>query len=372
MEDQSNASTTNKKSLVELLPSYVLAGTGIIYATGFLIVLAFLDRFGIREAGADFWKARYIHIGILCLSFPLILNGTILALKHLIFHGKFNQSLMWQRLLPVGLLLVNLEVACFILIMLTDRQSSGGGIAGLAPLRWIIGVTLLGIPATLGIERMIERITGKVPATDADLSSTSQTFTVSLRWLLTLIIVALDVWYVLDFRGTVSGGSPVLALVYVAFSIIFGVMIYTVAAYEKRQNVESRKRAISILAGAVIGPFFYLVILSFSYGVYQNIPATRGGGDFTDSPKIRLTFKAQQTPSVSDTRYFEKGSNLCTIPLVLIEETNWALYLADPNEGGGPAEWKQIGGRKPQIFIINKSEVSKLHAESRNPTKHAP
>jgi len=39
---------------------------------------------------------------------------------------------------------------------------------------------------------------------------------------------------------------------------------------------------------------------------------------------------------------------------------------------GLKVEWKQIGGRKPQILIVNKSEVSKLHAESRNPTKHAP
>jgi hypothetical protein len=65
-------SNSNRKNIIELLPQYIFAGTGVVYAAGFLIVLAFLDRFGIREAGSDFWKARYMHIGILCLAFPLI------------------------------------------------------------------------------------------------------------------------------------------------------------------------------------------------------------------------------------------------------------------------------------------------------------
>jgi hypothetical protein len=364
--------SVNRKSILELLASYILASTGIIYATGFLVVLAFLDRFGIREAGADFWKARYIHIGILCLSFPLILNGTVLSLMYLIFNGKYNKSLMWQRLLPVGILVINLEITCFILIMLTDRHIPGGGIIGLIPLQWIIGVTFLGIPAALTIERIIEKIMGKIPASDADLPSASQTLTVSLRWILAVIIAGLDVWFVLDFRGTIAGGFPILAITYVAFSIILGVIVSTVSVYENRQEHERRKKAIFVLAIAVIGPFFYLVILSFSYGVYQNIPATRGGGDFTNSPKVIITFKDPQKLSSSDMRYFDKTISNVTIPLLVIEETSWAFYLADPNEAGGPTEWKQIGGRKPQILIINKREVSKLHSESRNSSGPTP
>ena len=73
-----------------------------------------------------------------------------------------------------------------------------------------------------------------------------------------------------------------------------------------------------------------------------------------------------------DKRYFDQTNLSTTIPLIVVEETGWAYYLADPNEGGGPAEWKQIGGRKPQILIVNKSEVSKLHSESRNPNRPKP
>ena len=154
---EARTNTTQKKPLIELLPQWILVGTGVVYAAGFLVVLAFLDRFGIREAGSDFWKSRYIHIGMLCLAFPLILNGTILSLVYLVFRGKFPKSVMLQRLLPIGLLVINLEIVCFILIMITNRKPGGGSIAGLTPLLWIVVATLLGVPILLLIERIIEK-----------------------------------------------------------------------------------------------------------------------------------------------------------------------------------------------------------------------
>ncbi|HEX7722432.1 MAG TPA: hypothetical protein VF397_09750 [Pyrinomonadaceae bacterium] len=113
--ESAKAAPQGGKSIVELIPQYILTAIGVIYAAGFLVMLSFLDRFGIRDPGNR--KIRYIHIGILCLAFPIILNGTIFALSHLILHGKFQTNMMWQRLLPIGLLVINLEAVCFILIM---------------------------------------------------------------------------------------------------------------------------------------------------------------------------------------------------------------------------------------------------------------
>lgn len=169
------------KSLVEILPAWILAATGIIYAAGFLVVLAFLDRYGIREAGSDFWRARYIHIGILCRSFPIVLNGTMLSIVYLIFHGKFDKPTMWQRIVPVGLLVIDLEILCFILIMFTNRTPSGS-IAGLSPLLWILAVILLGVPVTLIVERVIEQASGRPSDTTEALSPFTQSFAVTARW----------------------------------------------------------------------------------------------------------------------------------------------------------------------------------------------
>lgn len=356
---EARTNTTQKKPLIELLPQWFLVGTGVIYAAGFLVLLAFLDRLGIREAGSDFWKVRYIHIGMLCLAFPLILNGTILALAYLVFRGKFPKSVMLQRLLPIGLLVINLETACFILVMITNHKPGGGLIAGLTPLLWIVGVTLLGVPIQLLIERIVE------------MKLDQQWFSATTRWLLTVVVACLDVWFFVDFKDTVTGVQPALALTYIVLSILLGVIVSTVAI-ERQRLQESRRKAIDVLAASIIGPFFYLVVLAFSYGVFQNIPATRGGGDYTMSPKLILTLKSAPTTSPVDVKYFDKGDSRVTIPLILIEETSWAFYLADPQDAGGPAEWKTIGGRKPEILIVNKAEVAKLHSESRSTRKQSP
>lgn len=367
-----NSTSAPKKSTIELLPQYVLAATGLVYAAGFLVVLNFLDRFGIRDTGADFWKARYMHIGIMCLALPVLLNILILPLGYLIFHGKFKSPTMWQRLLPVGFLAVNLVVVCYTLIMLTNRAPGTKAIAGLVPLLWIVAVTLPGVALLLLIERIIEKVSGRVPSADSELSPTSQSFAVGTRWVLALIVVALDVWYFLDLKSTVTGVQPAFVLVYIGFSVLLVAMVSTVAIYEKRQIEDGRRRAIDALAVSIIGPFFYLVVLAFTYGIFQNIPATRGGGDYTASPRVVLTFKSPQSLAPANMKYFEKGSTQMTVRLILIEETSWAFFLADPEDAGGPSEWKSIGGRKPQIFVVNKSEVAQLQSESRNPTQANP
>jgi len=360
-----------RKSAVEQLPSWILAASGVIYAAGFLVVLAFLDRYGIREAGSDFWKARYIHIGILCLSFPLILNGTVLSLVHLVFHGKFDKPTMWQRILPVGILLINLEIVCFVLIMITNRTASGT-IAGLSPLLWILAVTLLGVPIVLIVERVMEKAAGRTPSTTAELSPFTESFTVIARWILVVLTACLDVWFFFDFKGAASNVQPFLALTYLGLCILLGVIVSTIATYVQRQTDDGRRKAVTVFSSAIVGPFLYLVVLSFSYGIFQNIPATRGGGDYTESPKVVLTFKQPLVTSAGDARYIDARVPSMTIPLILIEETGWAFYLADPNEAGGPSEWKTIGGRKPAIFVANKLEVAKLFSESRNPLKSVP
>jgi hypothetical protein len=359
------------KSILELLPQYILAATGVIYAAGFLIVLTFLDRFGLRETGSDFWKARYIHIGIQALVFPFILNGSIYAIMHLIFHGKFEKSTMWQRIMPVGLLVINLEVVIFVVLMLSNRTPRGT-IAGVTPLCWIFAVTLGVLALGLLVQRILEKAFGKNPRSDEELTPAAQAFAVNSRWILVVVIAIMDVWFFMDFREVAGDIQPVLALFYFGLSGLLGVVASTISLYAKRQDTEGRRNAIEIIGWVVCAPLAYLIVLAFSYGVYQNIPSTRGGGNYTLAPKVVLALDSDAAKSKIDDSYFSSTDSVVTIPLVLIEESAWAFYLADPSDGGGPSEWKRIGGRKPKILILNKEDVSSLVSESRNPKKTSP
>jgi hypothetical protein len=82
---QPNGST----DLSRTIPYWFLAFVGLIYASGFLVVSSFLETFGIRDAGADLWKTRYIHIGVFCLMATVIPNAVTYLLSRLLpIHDK--------------------------------------------------------------------------------------------------------------------------------------------------------------------------------------------------------------------------------------------------------------------------------------------
>src|SRR5258706_1725555 len=64
-------STVSFPRLINAIPSWFAVFIGLTYGTGFLCVFTFLDNFGIREAGEDFFRVKYIHVGILFLLFPI-------------------------------------------------------------------------------------------------------------------------------------------------------------------------------------------------------------------------------------------------------------------------------------------------------------
>jgi hypothetical protein len=51
------------------VPEWFLAVAAFVYATGFLVVFTYFESFGVREAGGDFFRVKYVHVGILCLLF---------------------------------------------------------------------------------------------------------------------------------------------------------------------------------------------------------------------------------------------------------------------------------------------------------------
>jgi hypothetical protein len=73
---------------LEIVAKLFAIGAVVIYATGFLVVSIFLDRFGVREAGIEFLKVKYVQVGLLCVSFPF----GILAPLFLFFYVRDHPS----------------------------------------------------------------------------------------------------------------------------------------------------------------------------------------------------------------------------------------------------------------------------------------
>ena len=68
-----NSSMIGYQSIVELTLKVIPILLAIVYATGFLIVSAFLNRFGVDEASMEFLRTTYIQTGLLYLAFPVFI-----------------------------------------------------------------------------------------------------------------------------------------------------------------------------------------------------------------------------------------------------------------------------------------------------------
>jgi hypothetical protein len=71
------SSLSDPKAILELILKVFPIGAAIVYATGFLVVSAFLDRFGINEANVEFLKVTYIQVGLLYFAFPVFVLAPI-------------------------------------------------------------------------------------------------------------------------------------------------------------------------------------------------------------------------------------------------------------------------------------------------------
>lgn len=369
VQGQEDGGRRSHPSLLSLLPQYFVAFIALLYASGFLVVLAFFDRYGIRESATDFLRARYIHIGILVLAFPAILNATVFALLYVMKHPRsdLDERKMRQRLWPILLLLINLEILCFMLIMLTRGGEPGSPAVGLKPAQWVLGVILIGVPVILLIDRAATAfiINLAKPEKKADALSFAHGITSVLRWLLIPAVGILDIWFIADFAGHLGGISIWLVGLYIAFSALFGIVIRTLILYEHRPTAQGNIAAYRAIGVCLMFPLFYLMILAFAYGVFPYVPAPRGGGDYTSSPKVVIHFSPDAQKGISNA-YLDSTITGQTKPLVLLEEASQGLYAADPSDAGGPAEWRTVGGRKPRLLFVSYSSIASMAFESRS------
>lgn len=122
---------------------------------------------------------------------------------------------------------------------------------------------------------------------------------------------------------------------------------------------EPNRPGVSALSICMMLPIFYLSLMCFSTAVFSYIPASRGGGDYTVAPIIVIKVKSGLTVDSANARYLEADGQggLRTHPSVLIEETSAAIFIADPNDAGGPAEWRKSQGTRPGVFAIARQNV---------------
>jgi hypothetical protein len=155
----------------------------------------------------------------------------------------------------------------------------------------------------------------------------------------------------------------------------------------------------NILAGSLVlqGLVIVLAMTAFAHSIYFYIPADRGGGDFTTMPIVQLALKSPvdsvvlsklcpsnsvpasqpsiPTPPAGSPTLSAKPSpapapeTVVTKQLLLIGQTHDWIFLARPDENGGPKLWRRgripvsqgdERGIKPNLFLVPCSSISSI------------
>jgi hypothetical protein len=324
----SDDSQRGRFGIIEKLPQWFVPAAGIIYATGFLIITTYFDRFGLRESSSDFFKVKYIHAGILYWLIP-----TLVAMPFYGFYlvSSFRkeadpQSSVFKVYLPTVLLVVNLLAVFYIVAVFApvgftrDKEYA-------VPAMFI--VTVLGI---IGINLFTKHYVK---------DEQSDRFGNVARWVLCLVVLfGLDVYtlnglFQLLWDISWKGGVYFFVFMLLALVTVERTRIRTSAVTDWRQRV-----ALKMVAGCILVAIYYLSVLAFALRLYPYIPVTKGGGNYVDAPTAVLCFQ-ETNAKFALPDLVGPTSNDCipSKPLQIIEETTTSVFVADPAAAGGPPAW---------------------------------
>ena len=370
--------------LSRTIPYWFLALVGLIYASGFLIVSSFLETHGLRDAGSDLWKIRYIRIGVFCLMVTAITNAVPYFLKHLM-----STRGIASHLLPTIVIYIALELGLFSSAMFARHLGSHENSAVFIWACGLLWSAILGLFVAAWIERLgkgildedvelrakIKRILDRIPIWGSAIVAAIERFARSMgpdrlcrfgpriRW----VTVLATLYFLWNIAG--ANREVVEMLVYrlpasvmlLSFTLILGWLPWRAFSIGPKRVPESQRRSMWLLIGCLVIPTYYFALIAFSRAVFPFIPAVRGGGDYSAAPTVRVYLKEQAQRETLGP-YLDTTSRQVarTKPIIFLEETATTLFVASPDDAGGPCQWRLDADKKPPVLSINRDAIANV------------
>ena len=136
-------------------------------------------------------------------------------------------------------------------------------------------------------------------------------------------------------------------LMLVLLTLLLGWLPWRTFSSGRDQILVGKRLGAWALTTCLIFPIYYLSLLAFSRTVFPFIPAVRGGGDYSVAPKV-LIYRTDHSQRASPT------------PVILLEETATTLFVANPNDAGGPCEWRLGPENKPEVLMISRQDITQI------------
>lgn len=351
--------------IIGKIPQWFVPAVGIIYATGFLIIITFLDRFSLRESSGDFFKVKYLHAGILFWMLPIIVIVPLYGFYFLkvtdkedatnnredVIEGEAGRE-EFKAYVSSAVLVTNLLFVFYIIAVFAPP-----GFAAQRDLL-VLGmylVTVIGIVSIRAITNWLKR--------EGLSHRTGERLAYAARWLLCIgIVIGLDTY-------SLKGLGETLKAVAWPGGVYFFLFLLTTALIGERTRVRSRgitdwrrKTILKVIASCLMIATYYLSVLAFAYLIYPFIPVTKGGGDYVGAPTAQLCFQETNAKFLLPELLANStpGENDCvkSKPVQIIEESATSVFVAFPDDAGGPGEWRR--GNKPTVFEIRRDKIGSI------------
>jgi len=349
------------KGHIETIFKFLAAGIGLAYATGYLVVLTFLNGYGIRETGAELFKLRYIYVGSLCLACPTVMVCVIYGLlsgQPTILADSPASTIknFISRLFPAAenmpwalvVMIVNLLVVFYCIIAFAHPGLFG---AKQGLINWLyvpLFATLL-LRIVVGEKGLWSRGLNRV------------------RWVLVSVALVASVLILkdIDFVSMLKERT----YNYVVLQALFFFFTFRFTRWSRLGSNARSRTARLVVRITILGPLFVLGVFSFAHTVYNHIPAEKGGGDFSQSPDSQICFSDAYRTSIPLGLVADLDRTpVCSVPVKVIEETTTDVYVARSSDRGNrseqdvpnPASLWRSGAYHPAVFEVSHGAISSI------------
>jgi hypothetical protein len=328
---------------------------GVIYSAGFLIVFTFSKSFGIDVA--ELFQGKYIHVGSLFMMAWLVVALPVFWA----LHARRMKAVTGRKIsaMTAGLSLYALMLITFYAVVaFTERgffheNAPRVLLNFVAPLGYSLLRFLLPTPSDPTKEK--DEKDEKLAQLDfwlAIICLAAQVFAAYLTFTANVQSAPNSdaLWYHLikTFPFPRSGAYAFLCLV------ILTVLYVSAAAGRWRVSAEMRARLTILLSACcVTGMFLYLSILTFAYAIYPRIPSARGGGAYTDSVRVQISFR--EPPIDVDTISMARPDS----QFIVLYQNSQSVFLASKADAnaGGPEKWQEPRSTKPKVYEVRRETL---------------
>jgi len=344
---------------LETISRLVVAIGALIYATGFLVVITFLGKMGIRDFG-DIFRAKYIHVGMLYWLIPVLPGGPILAF----FALKRQQTLRrTKELMRPSSLFLTIQLVIFIYVVVLIARPEFVHLES----HWIAGTLLWTVVGMRIINAAADRLKERKPRL--------WKWAAMLRMPHIAVSLGLELICIYPLRQQIFEMFW-RSVITMSVFVVAGMLTWRFISLANYTNDLDEKSHLWVAGSALLCGLYLFSVFSFAYSIYPFVPAERGGGNYSYTADVLvllvdttgipsdLLYNAKRPGAISYTgidRTAEdnpKGQevNPRTKAVKLIEQTSSWVYIASPDGCKQPAEWK------PHVTALQTAAIKSIVA----------